>query len=78
MVREESADYPLRETLAFIVSCRAIGSSDRKAGSVECVCACVCASLLCTQMQRMALISLMLALLAAMPRGNEVTYKVMT
>ena len=49
-----------------------------------CVCAfcvCVCVSVFecaCTQMQWMALISLMLALLAAMPRGNKVTYKVMT
>lgn len=37
MVREESADCPLRETLGFIVSFRAIGSSDRKVASVECV-----------------------------------------
>ena len=42
MVREESTDCPLRETLSFIVSCGAIGSSDRKVGSAASVCVCVC------------------------------------
>lgn len=82
MVREESTDYPLRETLGFIVSSRAVGSSDRKDGSVEyvsvCVCVCALACILRTQMQPMTLISLILALLAAMPQGNEVTRKVKT
>lgn len=41
MVREESTDCPLRETLGFIVSCGAIGSSDRKVGSAASVCVCV-------------------------------------
>lgn len=43
-----------------------------------CVCVCMLTCLLCTQMQWMALISPVLALLAEMPCGNEVTYKVMT
>lgn len=42
MVREESTDFPLRETLALIVSSRASGSSDRKDGSVEFLLACAC------------------------------------
>lgn len=50
MVREESTDCPLRETLVFIVSFRAIGSSDRKVGSVEyvspCEFVCVCVRVL--------------------------------
>lgn len=78
MVREESKGFPLRETLGFIVSSRAIGSSDRKDGSVEYVCMSVLACLRSTQMQWMSLISPMLVLLAAMPCSNEVSYKVMT
>lgn len=63
-----------RETLALIVSSRASGSSDRKDGSVEFLLACAC-MFLCTQMQWMTFISLVLALQAAMPCSNEVTYK---
>ena len=40
--KEKSTDFPLRKTLDFIVSSGAIGSSDRKDGFVEYVCACDC------------------------------------
>lgn len=55
MVRQESTYYPLRETLGFIVSSRAVGSSDRKDGYVEYVSVrvrvCALACLFCTKMQ---------------------------
>lgn len=82
MVREEGTQCPWRDILGFIESFRAIESSGQKVRSVEClsvcVCACVYGSVPCTQMHCMTLISLMLALLAVMPCGSEVAYKVMT
>lgn len=39
---------------------------------------CVCVCVRCTQMHCMTLISLVLAVLAVMPCGNGVAYKVMT